>query len=578
MVGMPHDIDSTVASSLAPSASSQPASPDAWADANELAATLRRRVAILSAVCHAATRFLTTADWDRDIAEVLATLGSAAEVSRVNLVETWRDDQGAFLANLRQEWTAPGMRSRMTDADAHDLPIEARGLGRWATLVQGDTIYGNVSTFSESERAFFTPTGIRSLAIMPVFAGASRWGYLGMTDDVGEREWPTSVLDALRAAAAMLGAAIYRQHSEVELRESEERYHRLSEAAVEGIFIHDHGIVLEANSALVHMFGYPLEELIGRSAFDWAPAPCSPAMTVGDHAFDFDACYEARGVRKDGSAIVTEIHAGPTTYRGRPARIVTMLDITERKEAEATRLRLEEERAARSMAEAATQARDEVLGIVAHDLRDPLGTVLMASQLVAELVRPEPPELQKQLDVIRRAAERMRLLIQDLLDVKRIESGTLTVVLSPTDATALLAEAYEQLSPLARASGLELELEARGALPYVAADPARVHQVLSNLVGNAIKFTPRGGRVTMCAEDLSPVVCFAVSDTGPGIPPEHLAQVFGKMWQATRGDHRGIGLGLTIAKGIVDAHGGRIWAESTVGEGSTFFFTLRVSI
>jgi PAS domain S-box-containing protein len=577
MVGMSHDIDSTVASSLAPSASSRPASADAQADANELTATLRRRVAILSAVCHAATRFLATADWDRDLAEVLAILGSAAEVSRVYLVEAWRDDEGALLANLRQEWAAPGMRSRMTDADAHDIPMEARGLGRWATLAQGDTIYGNVSTFSESERAFFTPTGIQSLAIMPVFAGASRWGYLGMADDVGEREWPTTVLDALRAAAATLGAAIYRKHAEVELRESEERYHRLSEAAVEGIFIHDHGIVLEANSALVHMFGYPLEELIGRSAFDWAPAPCSPAMTVGHHAIDFDTCYEARGVRKDGSAIVTEIHAGPTTYGGKPARIVTMLDITERKEAEATRRRLAEERAARSTAEAATQARDEVLGIVAHDLRNPLGTVLMASELVAGLVPLEPPEVRKQLELIQRAAERMRRLIQDLLDVKRIESGTLTVVLSPTDAAALLDEAYEQLLPLAGTGGLELELEVRGALPCVAADPARVQQVLWNLVGNAIKFTPRGGRVTMRAEDLSPVVRFGVSDTGPGIPPEQLAQVFGQMWQGARGDNRGIGLGLAIAKGIVDAHGGRIWAESTVGEGSTFFFTLRVS-
>jgi len=108
----------------------------------------------------------------------------------------------------------------------------------------------------------------------------------------------------------------------------------------------------------------------------------------------------------------------------------------------------------------------------------------------------------------------------------------------------------------------------------VYADAARIQQVLSNLVGNAVKFTPRNGRVTVCAERIDGEVRFGVIDTGPGIPPEQVPHIFGRFWQAQTSDRRGIGLGLAIAKGIVEAHNGRIWVESHVGLGSTFYFTL----
>ena len=111
-------------------------------------------------------------------------------------------------------------------------------------------------------------------------------------------------------------------------------------------------------------------------------------------------------------------------------------------------------------------------------------------------------------------------------------------------------------------------------MPPVSADPLRVHQVLSNLVGNAIKFTPRNGRITLSADHVGGDVRFAVTDTGAGIPADQLPHIFGQFWQASRTDRRGIGLGLAIAKGIVEAHHGRIWVESTVGTGSRFFFTL----
>jgi signal transduction histidine kinase/DNA-binding response OmpR family regulator len=222
----------------------------------------------------------------------------------------------------------------------------------------------------------------------------------------------------------------------------------------------------------------------------------------------------------------------------------------------------------------ATQARDEMLAIVAHDLRNPLNTISMGAQLLEEVVDNSRTLEHRQIQVIQRSVRRMTELIQDLLDIKRIESGRLPVEPRQEDLGALVREALEILRPQANARELVLSAELPPHLPPVLADPARVQQLISNLVGNAIKFTQHGGIITVRAELEGNEVLVAVTDTGAGIPAEHLPHVFGHYWQANRGDRRGIGLGLAIAKGIVEAHGGRIWVRSREGEGSTFFFTL----
>jgi signal transduction histidine kinase len=165
-------------------------------------------------------------------------------------------------------------------------------------------------------------------------------------------------------------------------------------------------------------------------------------------------------------------------------------------------------------------------------------------------------------------------MIQDLLDVKRMESGRLGIDARPESPASLVNDTVEMLRPLATGSTIILEADVAENLPPVVADAARIQQVLSNLVGNAVKFTPRDGHVTVCAEPIDGGVRFGVIDTGPGIPPDQVPHIFGRFWQAMPSDRRGIGLGLAIAKGIVEAHGGMIWVESNVGLGSTFYFTL----
>ncbi|MFL5357973.1 PAS domain S-box protein [Archangium sp.] len=229
-------------------------------------------------------------------------------------------------------------------------------------------------------------------------------------------------------------------------------------------------------------------------------------------------------------------------------------------------------------AQQAAQARDEVLAVVSHDLRNPLNVIsLGAAALLKRL--PEGAEgtsWRKQADLIRRSADRAIRLIQDLLEVAKLEAGRLTVELQPEDAGRLVDEVVELHRPLAEARGLKLERELEAELPAVLADRGRVLQVFSNLIGNAVRFTPEGGRVTVRARREGAEVCFCVSDTGQGIPPESLCHLFERYWQA-KGSSEGAGLGLPIAKGIVEAHGGSMRVESEPGRGSTFFFTLPVA-
>jgi signal transduction histidine kinase len=182
------------------------------------------------------------------------------------------------------------------------------------------------------------------------------------------------------------------------------------------------------------------------------------------------------------------------------------------------------------------------------------------------------------LRIIRRSGERMNHLIQDLLSVTTIEAGRLSIAPRKVSVHDLLEDAAQTLEAIAREKSLTLSFDSAATtasqLPAVRADPGRVQQIFSNLVGNAVKFTPAGGSITLSAVRGDGKVQFSVTDTGPGIPPAQIPRLFGKFWQAKRGDGRGVGLGLAIARGIVEAHGGTITVESEVGRGSVFTFAL----
>ncbi len=230
----------------------------------------------------------------------------------------------------------------------------------------------------------------------------------------------------------------------------------------------------------------------------------------------------------------------------------------------------------RDEAEAAVRSRDEVLSIVSHDLRNPVSTVAMSAALLRDpAIELDAEEREKQLDIIVRAASRMNRLIQDLLDVARIEGGRFAVNCRCEDAASVAREACEDFRSIIVEKSLHLDCQVDPGISRVKIDRDRLVQALANFVSNAAKFTHSGGRITVGAKPAEGGgVHFFVSDTGPGIAPEELPHLFNRFWQARHTAHLGAGLGLTIARGIAVAHGGEVWAESTPGVGSTFNLTL----
>jgi signal transduction histidine kinase len=223
----------------------------------------------------------------------------------------------------------------------------------------------------------------------------------------------------------------------------------------------------------------------------------------------------------------------------------------------------------RAEADESARARDDILAVVAHDLRNPLSLITGTAELLADV---DLPTLKRRdlLDISVRAAHQMNRLIGDLLDANRIQTGNLSV--QPTDCSiaSVLDQIETSFAPLAERSGIVWRSECRPAAEARARlDESRMVQALGNLVANALKFTPRNGTVTVTAATGRNTVAFAVTDSGPGIASENRRHLFERFWQVTR-DRRGVGLGLSIVKGIAEAHGGRVVVRTELGRGSTF--------
>ena len=224
-----------------------------------------------------------------------------------------------------------------------------------------------------------------------------------------------------------------------------------------------------------------------------------------------------------------------------------------------------------------TKLRDQVLRVVAHDLRNPLQALMTETSILRRLGRSAAGGLGESAEIIGQAASRMDRLIRDLLDVTTIEAGRLSLTLTRVSAAQIVHNAARAATPLAVAESLTIRNTVAENVRDVWADEDRLMQVFENLIGNAIKFTKPGGQITVGAEPSADGVTFSVVDTGIGIDREQVPHLFDQFWQARQTDRRGAGLGLTIAKGIVTSHGGRIWVESTLGRGTAFFFTIPVA-
>lgn len=294
-------------------------------------------------------------------------------------------------------------------------------------------------------------------------------------------------------------------------------------------------------------------------------APAVPAIVAEERAIEDEVLREERAVADDMLVREREVDAAALSKLLPLERVKT------------DRYLLTE----RVRSDDAVSVRDDFLGIVSHDLRNLLGGIVMSAALLGETAAstgdddPLGKEARATTKRIQRYAARMNRLIGDLVDVASIDAGRLSITPARGDSTTLIAEAVDTFQAAAGAAGITLETE---MVDPVAADfdRERMLQVLANLITNSLKFTPRGGKIWCRGKRIGDELHFAVSDNGGGIPPNMLEAIFERFWQVGKNDRRGVGLGLYISKCIVEAHGGRIWAESTVGQGCSIWFTLPV--
>ena len=363
-----------------------------------------------------------------------------------------------------------------------------------------------------------------------------------------------------------------------ELGKSEERLRHLMEASIQGIIVHRDFNLLYVNDSFVKMLNYGSpEELMGKAHLLELVHPDQREETRGFYQARLagnpaPSRYERQLVGKHGATLWVELQAQVIDWDDEPAALITCVDITERHTWE------ENLRKAKEISDAANRAKSNFLASMSHELRTPLTSMIgFAQMILKEIYGVAPPRMRKAVEEIEASGHHLQAVINDVLDISRIEAGRMELRLSENAPRECIEAACRQVSPLAERKRLDLIVENTGEdLPRWVFDFQRIKQVLLNLVGNAIKFSDKGSIRIGSKVDGNELV-YWVADEGIGIPEGQLEHLFAEFQQADSSIARneaGSGLGLAIAKRLVEIHGGRIWVESEVGVGSAFRFAL----
>ncbi len=359
----------------------------------------------------------------------------------------------------------------------------------------------------------------------------------------------------------------------LEAEQGEARFRVLADSAMEGIVVHDEGVILDANAAASRLLGYPRTEYIGMRVLD-ITTPASRKLVEQVIRDNPEATVEVDAVRKDGSTIRVESRGRPLPYNGHMARVSSFRDVSLEHE---TRARLEQ---ARKEAQAASDSKSNFLATVSHELRSPLNAVLGYAQLLEDANLEEKEK--DMLRTMRLASEHLLSMVSNILDFTKSETGGITLNPKPSELASELRAVVTQHEAEAKAKGLRLEVFLPDPpAPLVLTDGARIRQVLDALLGNAVKFTQRGQVDVQLAwepRDADVLATYTVRDTGHGISADLLPHLFDPFTQADSTMTRpsgGMGMGLAVSRRIAIAMGGDLRVSSQVGSGTVTSFSLR---
>lgn len=370
------------------------------------------------------------------------------------------------------------------------------------------------------------------------------------------------------------------------LKMSEAKFRGLLESAPDAIaIINERGIIEVISHQTEKLFGYNQNELIGKPLDILMPERFREIYLKNDNVYESILAIKSNenemelyAKRKDGSEFPIDVTIATLKTNGGILIACSVRDITERQKREIERKDLlKKEHLARKAAEEAIKMREEMIALVSHDLRNPLSVIIGNCELMKRN-KALDPSLNKMIEAIKRSANFMNTLISDLLDINKIEQGHFSIEegMAIHDVETIVKEICEHQGVLAKEKNIHFEVNIAANCPMVPLNFKQVQRVFQNLIGNALKFTPAGGVIRVKAELADQNILFTVEDSGCGIEKDFLPLIFNRFAQEKKMDQLGSGLGLPIAKGIIEAHGGKIWVESELGKGSKFSFTLPI--
>jgi PAS domain S-box-containing protein len=386
-----------------------------------------------------------------------------------------------------------------------------------------------------------------------------------------------------RALALVRAARLSERQAEI-VRASEARFRAVLESAPDGIIITDRaGRMVLVNAQAEALSGYTRDELLGQPVEMLLPERLRAAHVGHRERFHADPRTRPMGLglnlvarRKDASEFPAEISLSPLETPQGLLVTTVIRDVTERRRAEAQRMELEGEQARRAEAEAANRMKDQFLATLSHELRTPLNAVYGWARMLRS-GKLDPEASQRALDVIERNARLQVQMIDDLLDVSRIIAGKMRLDVHLVDPKSVLEAALDAIRPAADAKEIRLQAVLDPQAGPITGDPARLQQIVWNLLANAVRFTPKRGQVQVTLRRMNSHVDIVVSDTGEGIAPEVLPFIFERFRQGASRGHGGLGIGLALVRHLTELHGGEVTAHSDgIGTGATF--TVRIPI
>ncbi len=574
--------------------------------------TLYRRDSVLEAVGFAAERFMRLPRWEEYIDQILERLGHALTMCCATLYQNITNSDGLIRSQRHSRWENRDLYCQKSPLPKPIRTIPTTLLSLWEQkLRQGKIVKGNINDFPRKEKKILAGYGIRSMLAIPILCGDQWWGLLAFFDYFNGHDFSNIETEAVKLAAGTLGALIQRNRMDKILMESEEKYRLITENISDIVWTMDLQMKPTYVSPSVELIlGYtvkeaidrPLEKILSKQSYRKIAYMINHLRTMEKNELDntkWPLTMEVEMIHKDGFPVICEASNLPifdSDYHITGLIGVTR-DVRERKRYEQELIE------SKDLAEKASRAKSDFLANMSHELRTPLNHIIGFTELIVDKNFGDLNDTQEEyLNDVLDSGRHLLSLINDILDLSKIESGKLELQLIEIDLKAMLKRSLVMIQEKALKNGIQLSLCLKYIPDTIQADERKLKQILYNLLSNAIKFTPRGGGIRLSARltdtsnperpspesDLSfnPLpaqnqwIQISISDTGIGLKKEECEFIFNPFEQVERSTSRkypGTGLGLSLTRRLVELHGGRVWAESDgPGQGSVFSFTLPV--